>query len=273
MEIDKSRCIQCNLCEKVCIRKNIDVKKYAFGDNCFQCYHCMAICPKAAIFDNGEISNEIKEHNIKPDDFENLIYNKRSYRFYSEKEVSKKDLEKIAGVLRFSPTGTNNQKLHMTIIGSREKMKELSDMIMKSFRSKQKLLILFIPFLLFIIGLKSTKRILRMLGFIDRYFEGEDILSYNAPSLFIFHCPKTASTPEQDGVIASTIGTLYAESLGFASCFNGFMVYGINFNRKIKKHLNIPKKHKVYSTFLLGYPKYKFSRGVLREKAKYDVIS
>lgn len=273
MEINKSKCNQCALCEIICIRKNIDIKNYTFGENCFNCCHCMAICPKRAITDNGEISKAVNDFNIKPDDFENLIYNKRSCRIYSEKTVSKKDLEKIAEVMRFSPTGTNSQMLHMTIIGTREKLKELSDLIMKSFRFKQKLLLFFLPFLFLLIGFKRTVRILKMRKFIDRYFEGEDILSYNAPSLFIFHCPKTASTAEQDGVIASTIGTLYAESLGFASCFNGFIVYGINLSGKIKKRLSIPKKHKIYSTFLLGYPKYKFSSTVLREKAKYEIIS
>jgi ferredoxin len=273
MEINKKKCNGCLLCEKVCIRENIDVENFSFGDNCFHCYHCMAICPKGAITDKGKLGNVMKDFKIKPADIENFILNKRSNRVYSEKEVSKKDLEKIAEILRFVPTGTNSQKLFMTILGTKAKMKELSDMIMKSFKFKMNLLFFFLPFLILMIGYKRTMRIFRMRKFVDRYFEGKDILSYNAPSLFIFHCPKTASTPEQDGVIASTIGTLYAETLGLATCFNGFIVYGINFSRKIKRHLKIPKNHKIYSTFLLGYPKYKFSRTVLREKAKYKIFA
>jgi len=272
MKINKRKCISCGLCEAVCIRENIDVKNYSFGDDCFFCYHCMAVCPKGAISDDEKISPEIKPYKIKPENFENLIYNKRSCRNYKDKEIPLKELKKIAEFLRFSPTGTNTQKLHITILGSKKKVKELSGMIMRSFRFKQKLLLLLFPFIILAVGYKKIRIALKMKKFMDKFFSGDDILSYNAPALFIFHQTKESSTPEQDGVIASTIGTLYAETLGFASCFNGFMVYGINFSGRIKKMLGIPKKHKVYSAFLLGYPKYKFSRRVLRDEAKYKIL-
>ena len=273
MEINRLKCTQCGLCEEICIRKNIKIVDFLIGDYCFHCYHCMAICPKGAITDNGEISKPMQNFNIKPIDFENLILNKRSNRMFSKKEVSKKDLQKIAEFLRFSPTGTNTQKLHMTVIGSKNKVQELSKLAIKSFIFKKRLLFIFLPLIIMLFGFKRSFRILKLGKFLEQYKNGEDILTYNAPGIFIFHCPKTASTPEQDGVIASTIATLYAETLGFATCFNGILVQGINLSPKIKRHLDIPRKHKVYSTFLLGYPKYKFSRTVLRKKANYNIIS
>ena len=124
MEINKTKCNSCGMCETVCVRRNINIENYTIGDECFGCYHCMAICPNGAISDKGKISPVIKNSNINSADFENLILNKRSNRTYTDQEIQKKELEKIAELLRFSPTGTNTQKLFLTILGSRKKVKE-----------------------------------------------------------------------------------------------------------------------------------------------------
>jgi hypothetical protein len=272
MEINKKKCVQCGLCVKVCVRKNIDEKEYSFGNDCFFCYHCMAVCPKGAISDDGKISPEMKPFSIKPENFENLIYNKRSCRNYTKKEISKRDIEKIASFFKYSPTGTNSQKLQITVLATRKRVKEIADMAMKLFKTINTFALILFPFIVIAAGYKKAKMLTHLGGFIERYFSGEDILTYNAPALFIFHSSKAASTPEQDGVIAGTIGTLYTETLGFASCFNGFLVRAINTSGKMKKHLGIPKRNKVYSVFTLGYPQYKYSRRVLRDNMKMKII-
>jgi hypothetical protein len=43
-------------------------------------------------------------------------------------------------------------------------------------------------------------------------------------------------------------------------------------NSKFKKMCKIPKNHRIYSTFLIGYPKYSFKREVLREKSKINIL-
>ena len=276
MNINKKECTQCNLCLEICIAKAIDIDTYYIDKNkCNNCLHCLAICPNEAISYKNKISSSLSNYNIPGENFENFVFSKRSHRFFLNKKVPSDILLKIANLLRFSPSGTNTQQVYITILGSKEKVKTVSTKIMKYFIfiSNTFLNFLFFPVLFLFLGKAKTIRLHKMKPYLKRYSKNDDILTYNAPALFIFHAPKSSSTPEQDCTIWSTIGTLYAETLGLATCFNGFIVYGINYNRSIKNSLKIPKNHKVYSTFLLGYPKFKFKKKVFRENAKINLIS
>jgi len=273
--INKNKCNLCGRCKNVCLLNCINIDDLSINmESCFKCYHCMAICPNGAIEFDGVVSNKINSYKIRSNDFKNFILSKRSHRNYLNKEVTKELLLELADLLRFSPTGTNSQNVYMTILSTRDKVKKLADMVMKYYMilSAIFLNIIFIPFLFIILGIKKTLKLNNLKKELKRYKDGEDILTFNVPSVFIFHAPKRISTPDQDCIIASTIGTIYAELKGLATCFNGFLVYGINANSKIKKYLEIPKDHKVYSAFLLGYPKYKFIREVIREEAKINII-
>ncbi len=49
--IDTEDCIACGQFKSVCIRDNIEIDEVAYetGSNCFECWHCMAICPTCAV--------------------------------------------------------------------------------------------------------------------------------------------------------------------------------------------------------------------------------
>ncbi|WP_407462761.1 ATP-binding protein, partial [Methanobrevibacter sp.] len=53
LDINTETCTGCKLCETVCIRDNIEIidKKAVEVDNgdCFDCGHCLAICPTGSI--------------------------------------------------------------------------------------------------------------------------------------------------------------------------------------------------------------------------------
>ena len=55
LEIDKSRCIQCGKCARLCPAKNIVMEEYPrFLDHCVVCQRCIAFCPPAAIGVHGK---------------------------------------------------------------------------------------------------------------------------------------------------------------------------------------------------------------------------
>jgi nitroreductase/NAD-dependent dihydropyrimidine dehydrogenase PreA subunit len=271
-EINISKCSDCGICADLCPSENIDLEAKSFiNETCLECCHCMSVCPVSAITFNGNITKNIK-NKVSSSDFRDLALSRRSIRNYLDKEIPKEKLMEIADFLSFSPTGTNSQKVNITILSSKEKVQLLTKKIMKFYITLSKFAVILSPLMYILIGIKKTKRILKFRKNLQRYIDGKDILSYNAPALFIFHVPKSASTPDQDCSIASTLGVHYAETLGFGTCFNGFIVYAFALNKSLKKDLNIPKDHKVYSTFLLGYPKYSFKREVLRKKINVNLI-
>jgi NAD-dependent dihydropyrimidine dehydrogenase PreA subunit/nitroreductase len=271
-KIDTAKCTNCGLCTKVCPQYVIDLQTKSFTkDRCLECCHCLAVCPEKAISFDGKVTDEIK-NTVKLSDFKNLVYSRRSCRNYLDKEVPIEKLTEIADFLSLSPTGTNSQKVHMTILPTKEKVRVLGKSIMSFYIFLSKLAILLSPIMLIFLGLKQTKKILKMKKHLQVYIDGKDILAYEAPALFIFHAPKNASTPDQDCSIASTLGIHYAEIQGFGTCLNGFIVYAFRLNSKFKKMCKIPKNHRIYSTFLIGYPKYSFKREVLREKSKINIL-
>jgi hypothetical protein len=64
----------------------------------------------------------------------------------------------------------------------------------------------------------------------------------------------------------------FAESMGIGTCFNGFLVIGINTCKKARKYLNIPKGHKIYESFTAGYAEFSYNRGVLRKDLNVNFV-
>ena len=56
IKIDRERCIGCGMCKKDCAAHNIEMRNgmpYVITDDCIQCGHCVAVCPKEAISIGG----------------------------------------------------------------------------------------------------------------------------------------------------------------------------------------------------------------------------
>ena len=51
LKINAELCSGCKLCKSVCIRDNIEIDEtaYELENNCFECGHCMAVCPEGAV--------------------------------------------------------------------------------------------------------------------------------------------------------------------------------------------------------------------------------
>lgn len=61
-EVDKSRCIKCNQCVRICPTKNITFvnDSYEFKESCMLCMRCYSYCPKHAILIGEASIDEVK---------------------------------------------------------------------------------------------------------------------------------------------------------------------------------------------------------------------
>jgi nitroreductase/NAD-dependent dihydropyrimidine dehydrogenase PreA subunit len=276
MEIDRAKCIHCGQCRRVCIARAIDHGKFTFDEElCSLCSHCLAVCPKGAITHEGMTGSTMSTSVISPESFEDLVKQRRSVRLYREEPIPGELLERLVELLKYSPTGTNTQEVYTTVITEKKKLEWVSDRVMEFFQGTAGLFFnaLTLPFFKLFMGRNKAIKLYRYKKhFFTRYDDGEDIMSHGAPALFIFHAPKGSSTPEQDCVIWAANLVLHAETLGLGTCYNGFLVHGINMLGRIKKSLSIARNHRVYATVLAGLPAVEYKRCVVRKPASVNII-
>jgi len=273
--IDKSKCTSCGLCVKSCVRKIINLEDYTIdNEKCFRCFHCYSVCPAdAIIFPDAEFE-KIDKISIKPESFENLIYHRKSHRNFLDREIPAEFFKKAGEITRYSPTATNSQSVHLTIVNGREKVKKFSDQVMNYLKKMSKYFNSFTSiFFSLLIGRSKIKKAASNKKFIDKYFSGNNILTFDTQSLFLFHAPKHGSAmAEADCNIAAASVMLYLETAGLSSCFMGFVVQALRYNKKLKKSVNIPKNHTVHAALAVGYPELKYLKKTIRKDAKLDIL-
>lgn len=274
MKIVMEKCSRCGLCSKVCAGGHLDLNSGKINlEHCIKCYHCMAVCKSGAIVDGEKRASAVESFEISADDFRNLTYARKTVRDYQDREVPLEVINKIADVVRYSPTATNSQKVYITVVRGKEQMDRLTKEVMSFY---ERLVSFFNPLtkalLTPFLGEAQIDKMKKSKKFISRYHEGQNVLCYNAPAAFIFHSSKSSTMPGTDCDIASTFGMLYAETLGLGTCLNGFITKAMQHDKKIARSFSIPKAHKVYASFLLGYPVRKYPAKVFREKNELTII-
>jgi len=63
---------------------------------------------------------------------------------------------------------------------------------------------------------------------------------------------------EADANIWATYTSIYANTMGLGTCFNGFIVHAMKKKNRLFAELGIPAGHRVYASLLVGYPKVKY---------------
>lgn len=67
-----------------------------------------------------------------------------------------------------------------------------------------------------------------------------------------------------DAWIAAQNAVIYAEAIGVATCYNGFLIHAANHDRELRMLLGPGKGEKVVAVLNLGYPRRRFRRAAPR---------
>lgn len=132
--IDNGRCTGCGLCVSACIRKNITVRDKKAVETqqsvleCFDCGHCMAICPNDCIrlTRYPDKCDGSKPCTNKPmldyGGFIDFLTQRRSIRWMTKDPVTQEEFDMIFKAARNSPSAENSQDVRFAVID-----KELCD--------------------------------------------------------------------------------------------------------------------------------------------------
>jgi len=260
--IHLENCTQCLKCVKDCPSNAIDIEHGSINNNCIHCGHCVAICPESTIYPDEDIISKLQPSTVSPEDFQNLSAGLRTCRSYWEKEVDEATLNLLIDNMKHYPSASNARPVKVNIVKSPEIIQKLND------RTAEKLLstISFItsPLLRPVLQILAPKLDLPRLNkykkqYRKRHTPESSLVCHHAPVVFLFHAPVTKyGMAGADAYIWATYTSIFANTLGLGSCFNGFISKAMERSRSMRNEFEIPPGNQVYAALLIGHPKVKY---------------
>lgn len=274
--IDLKNCTRCLKCVNDCPANAITIETGAISKNCIHCGHCIAICPEMTVFpDKGEIV-PLRPNPVTEQNFSTLSAGLRSCRNYQSMEIPEEVLKQLVANLRHAPSASNARQLQIAIVRTPEKIQLLNNL------TEESLIALFSfvtsPFISPFIKLFSPKLDLQRLTRYKKSFEkkrkeNNSMICHHAPAVLIFHGPVSkAGMLEADANIWATYTSLYAHTMGLATCFIGFIVKAFGKTGKHNHHFGIPPTNRIYAALLVGYPKVKYKQECSRESPEVTMV-
>ncbi len=164
------------------------------------------------------------------------ILTRRSTRAFTDKPLTRDEMETLINAGRYAPSGMNRQTWHFTGILNQEKIHELATCI-------------------------STV--------LDR----KDYNFYNAPALILVSNEKEGRWSRDDNACALQNILLAAHSMGIASVWVN-QLKGICDDPRVRPlltHMEIPENHEIYGLAALGYDAGE-PKGMVEKTGAYTII-
>lgn len=156
------------------------------------------------------------------------ILSRRSVRVYTDKQISREDLDLILEAGRYAPTAHNEQPWHFTVVQNKALMDEISD------KAKA-------------VMVKSSNDWVKTMGSNPDFH-----LTYHAPTVIFVSGKKDAMSLESDCSAAIENMLLAAESLGIGSVWVGLLRFYLGLEEAPAKLL-LPEGYKLFNGIAFGY--------------------
>ena len=286
--IETETCSQCGTCVEVCpalILEKDSSGMVSFKPDyihlCLGCGQCMAVCTKKSVFAKAmKYERDFFEFSENKDFF-SLMEHRRSVRRFKPMPVSREEIEKILFAVSQAPHGDSHHHVEITIINNRNKIMEALPLMSQFYDKLEKWL--HNPIMCQIIKLKKGQDTLNTLKnhLLPRIKKGiyrnisfeYDGITRGAHTLLLFHAQKDSEEHKEDSYIFVTYATLAAQALGLGATVIGLVPAAINKSAELKRLFSIPDKHETVVSMIVGYPKFKYRRGIKRELKKVSWVN
>ena len=290
MIVNQETCSKCGTCASICPVRAINHSKGEFpspnpdrAQTCVRCAHCMAICPKGSISISGLSDKDLLDlpENIPNyQAFFDLLITRRSIRNFKDQPVPREFLEQIVQAITQAPMGFPPHKTHVTVIQERSTILKMLPIITKIYEDM--LAWMKNPVIRFAIksqtdpetfsSIKNHLLPLMSIRLPEMKKTNSDEITWGAPALMLFHAHKSAETHTVDACIALTYAFLAAHALGLGVTVSGLIPPAVNHSPELQNMLKIPEDHEVVCCMMLGYPRYKFRKGIKRPLASVSWV-
>ncbi|MDD5503274.1 MAG: nitroreductase family protein [Candidatus Thermoplasmatota archaeon] len=174
------------------------------------------------------------------------ILERRSVRRYTNKALTKEEIEKIIEAGRFAPSAKNAQPWRFIVITKRELIAELS-------RGIRKVMASIVKFRFALKLFSSDLRTPANIRSLKNHAENEkDTIFFEAPVLILVVCKKEHFR-EMSCACAAENMMLAAHSMSLGSCWIGYVRF-LKLLAGSTKKAGVPKGHNIAAAIVFGHP-------------------
>ena len=284
ISINQETCTLCGLCGEVCpnlvthVEPKVSVTLRSDRvERCIRCGQCMAVCPSRSIQVDGLSYEtdffELPKGKAADLPFVDMVKSRRAIRAYKDKPVPPDVLEQIVETITFAPPSFTPLKIELVVVQDTEVIRKALPEMVNVYDGLLKMMSNPIG-RIFIRRANGAERFRvvehhvapLMRSRMPELKQGlEDTITRNAPAMIIFHAHHEAENYKTDINIAMTYGFLAAHSLGLGCCPIDLVPPTIQRNSALRDLFQTPKENIPVAALILGYPKYRYQRGIKRE--------
>jgi len=214
IKINYEKCLKCNMCVLACKRGLINAgengcapKAAADGSNeCFECWHCVSVCPNGAIEFESADPVEFGEplaNNFEYESFLKFIRSRRSCRNYKKQPVPGELISRVINAARYAPTAKNSQGVNVCVVTG-DKLNKLAELTFEFYKELINMIANPVKKIFFrlavgahVASMVEKNRPSFEYGY-KMWLDGIDLLFYDAPSIIVTHASKNSAMPKND---------------------------------------------------------------------------
>ena len=262
--LNQNSCHSCGTCVSSCSLGHLEMNtnpQVIADTTCISCGHCEASCPEGAIDISGhELEPPLVDisSKISSEDMGSYMRNRRSIRNYKNRIIPRETIEEVMDIVRFAPSGVNQQPIEWIIIEDSQKVKELAGLCINWMEK-------------LVEDNSPLTQVLPIESLIKVWKTGLDPILRGAPHVFIATAKAQEGSAPTDGVIALSHLELALPSFSLGSCWAGFLKMASDFE-PIKEFLGLKEDELFIGALMVGYPECKFFRVPKRKKLSVKYI-
>lgn len=258
VSIDQNKCIGCGLCVKDCFFQVLSLQedRAAVSAGCFECGHCVAVCPTKAVSIPSLPMEAVREYDesckMDPENLLHFMQFRRSVRQFKKEPIPRKTLETILEAGRYTPTAANRQDVSYILI--RENLEEFKKIVWEGLGNR-------------LANNVPDPFAYHMQMFYDAYQKDpqDDRLFCGANV-----CMLVLSDVPVNGTLAMTSMELMAQAQGIGVLYSGFLQRIILDTPRVLEFLGFDGTKTLGTVMLFGIPDVHYQRTAPRKKVTVE---